>query len=236
MKLKLSLLLITVLCSSLLTTAQQTKTESGAWYLLVWKLKSPEKAFGLQGDFQLRLWAVGNDLEQTMARMGCFYQPKGRKEMYTAGYANIQTETYGTAKNRFNENRYYIEALLPQKAGKRFTIKHRLRHEYRFVQNRDFSTRYRQAIFLTVPISSQEMQAQTIFLSFYNEIFLNERIFGTNRQASFFDQNRLYGAVGYAFTKQTKLQVGAMQHNTNRWSKHQLQIGINHTFVPTSTP
>lgn len=236
MKLKLPLLLATILCIGLPSKAQQTKTESGAWYLFVWKLKSPDKVFGLQGDFQLRLWEVGNDLEQTMARMGCFYQPKGRKELYTAGFANIQTESYGNATNRFNENRYYLEALLPQKAGNRFTVKHRLRHEYRFVQNRDFSTRYRQAIFITIPITSQEIKANTVFLSFYNEIFLNERIFGTNGQASFFDQNRLYGALGYAFTKQTKLQVGAMQHNTNKWTKHQLQFGINHTFIPNSKP
>lgn len=45
------------------------------------------------------------------------------------------------------------------------------------------------------------MKAKTVFVSFYNEIF----IYSNNKP---FNRNRLYGAVGYQFTPLFNIQLG----------------------------
>jgi hypothetical protein len=44
-----------------------------------------------------------------------------------------------------------------------------------------------------------------IFVAFYDEVFIN---FGKDVAYNIFDQNRLYGAIGYSFSPALKLELG----------------------------
>ena len=75
------------------------------------------------------------------------------------------------------------------------------------------------------------MDEQTIYLAFYNELFINvERNIGDNKTVEFFDRNRLYIALGYFIKKQLKVQLGMMTQTTNNVEKNQLQLSIHHTI------
>jgi hypothetical protein len=75
------------------------------------------------------------------------------------------------------------------------------------------------------------MDEKTIYLAFYNELFINgERNIGDNKTVEFFDRNRLYIALGYFIKKQLKVQLGMMTQTTNNVEKNQLQLSIHHTI------
>jgi len=75
------------------------------------------------------------------------------------------------------------------------------------------------------------MDKNTIYLAFYNELFINgERNIGDNKKVEFFDRNRLYIALGYFIKKQLKVQLGMMTQTTNNVEKNQLQLSIHHTI------
>ena len=75
------------------------------------------------------------------------------------------------------------------------------------------------------------MDKNTVYLAFYNELFINgERNIGDNKKVEFFDRNRLYTALGYFIKKQLKVQLGMMTQTTNNVEKNQLQLSIHHTI------
>ena len=75
------------------------------------------------------------------------------------------------------------------------------------------------------------MDEKTVYLAFYNELFINgERNIGDNKTVEFFDRNRLYIALGYFIKKQLKVQLGMMTQTTNNVEKSQLQLSIHHTI------
>ena len=115
----------------------------GAWYMLFLSKQFKDSQFGLQGDYQFRYWNMGSDLEQILLRTGVTYQPKNADVLFTLGYANITTGTFGESDDKVIEHRMYQEALLPHKVGSRFLLTHRFRYEQRWVENQDFRTRYR---------------------------------------------------------------------------------------------
>jgi hypothetical protein len=61
--------------------------------------------------------------------------------------------------------------------------------------------RFRYLLSLNIPITNELMSKNTFYFSAYNEIFLNA-------QSPVFDQDRVYGAVGYALLINTKDRTG----------------------------
>ena len=99
------------------------------------------------------------------------------------------------------------------------------------MENQDFRTRYRYGVFLNIPLKKIVMEPKTLYLSFYNEIFINgQRKIGDGKTVAFFDLNRLYGAFGYVFRKGLKMQFGMMRQTTNSFGKNQLQLSLHHTL------
>lgn len=196
-----------------------------------WNTTIKESSWGLQGDIQYRNWNAGGDLEQLLIRGGLTFKPENANIKFTLGYANIQTGTYGSDDATTSENRFYQEALFPTKIGNRFYLNHRIRYEQRFVENQDFRTRYRYNLFLNVPLNSAEMVPKTIYLSLYNELFINgQRNIGNGKAVELFDRNRAYAAIGYVITRQLNAQVGAMRQTTDNWAKNQVQVSLHHTL------
>lgn len=204
----------------------------GLWNMYFFQKKIKNSQFGIQGDYQLRLWNIGSDLEQLLLRTGVTYRPKDAGILFTLGYAHITTGEFGDGRNNVNENRIYQEALFPQKVGTRFLLTHRLRYEQRWVQNQNLRTRYRYNLFLNVPLNATELKQRTVYAAFYNEIFLNgqRKISDSGRMVEIFDRNRFYMGLGYGLRDNLRVQGGWMLQTTDNWSKGQAQLSLHHTF------
>ena len=70
---------------------------------------------------------------------------------------------------------------------------------------------------LKIPISKNE--ESSLFISLYDEIFLN--ISDTP-----FDQNRLFAALGYQINKQMNCQVGYLRHRSGGLDLNRLQLAV----------
>jgi len=210
---------------------QMHHKKTGAWYMFFWDVPFQQARFGLQGDIQYRNWNYIGDLEQLLLRGGVYYQPQSADVRLSLGYAYIAMGTPGESSATTEEHRIYQEALLPQKVGTRLFAKHRFRYEQRFVEGQSFRTRYRYALFLTLPINAPNLDKGALYIAVYNEIFLNgQKDVGNQQRVEYFDANRLYGAIGYALTNRLKIQLGYMQQTKNNVSKGQIQLSIHSKF------
>ncbi|MBI1193776.1 MAG: DUF2490 domain-containing protein [Bacteroidetes bacterium] len=200
----------------------------GAWYMAFWTASIPSSSFGFQGDVQYRNWNIAGDLEQLLLRGGATYSPKNSKARITLGYAFISTGAYGESSASFSEHRIYQEGWLPQQVGARLYLQHRFRYEQRWVDDQDFRTRYRYALFANLPLNQKDLKSGAIYLAFYDEIFLNgQRSIGDGREVEIFDRNRLYGGLGYSISDHIRVQAGYMEQATDQISKGQLQASAH---------
>jgi hypothetical protein len=223
---------LTIVCISFLLPeigeAQINENKLGAWYMYFFNTTFKDSQWGVQGDIQYRNWNVAGDLEQLLLRGGLTYKPKNADIKLTLGYGNITTGRYGSDKSTTSESRFYQEALFPVKFGNRFYTNHRFRYEQRFVENQDFRTRYRYNLFLNIPLNKAVMDAKTMYLAMYNEIFINgQRAIENGNNVEVFDRNRLYLGMGYILKKGLKVQLGVMNQSTNTWQKNQLQFSLH---------
>jgi hypothetical protein len=200
----------------------------GAWYMYFFNTTFNESSWGLQGDIQLRNWNIAGDLEQLLLRGGITYKPKKADLKLTLGYGNVTTGSYGVDKSTSAESRIYQEALFPVKFSNRIYTNHRFRYEQRLIQGQDLRTRYRYNLFLNIALNKPEMNKKTLYLAFYNELFINgQRIIGNGNTVEIFDRNRFYAGLGYIIKKGLKIQVGLMNQTTDDWSKNQLQLSFH---------
>ncbi len=211
--------------------AQVDEDQVGAWYMYFFDTRFEDSQWGLQGDVQWRNWDLGGDLEQLLLRGGLTWRPKSNDAVFTLGYANITTGEFGDSDDNIDEDRIYQEAALPQKIGERVYLRHRFRYEQRWVENQDFRTRYRYALFMNVPFNRTDLKKGAWYLSLYNEIFINgERDIGDGRTVEIFDRNRFYGALGYSLSDNLRLQGGYMYQYTDTIEKGQIQLSLHHAF------
>ena len=63
--------------------------------------------------------------------------------------------------------------------------------------------RFRYFLAANIPFGKKTMAPNTVYASAYNEIFINA-------QNTYLDRNKLYNAIGYAFNKYIKDEVGFM--------------------------
>lgn len=203
----------------------------GAWYMGFYSANFGEGPWGVQGDFQFRYWDFGSDLEQILIRSGLTYSPKDAGVKFTLGYANITSGVPGESSDRSGESRVYQEALFGNTLGSRFLLTHRLRYEQRWVENQDFRTRYRYAIFLNVPFNGTSLTKGVVHLALYNELFINGQTeIGDGRMVQRYDRNRTYLGLGYVVSDKLRVQVGVMDQTTANWSKWQSQFSVHGSF------
>jgi hypothetical protein len=211
--------------------AQIDEDQQGAWYMYFWNTRFDDSQWGLQGDVQYRNWDAIGDLEQLLLRGGLTYSPDSLNATFTLGYATITSGEFGDSNDTRREDRVYQEALLPQQLGERVYLRHRFRLEQRWVENQDFRTRFRYALFMDIPLNQATLTRGAWYLALYNEFFLNgEKDIGDGRQVETFDRNRLYGAFGYALRDNLRLQFGYMHQSTDDVDKGQFQLSLHHAF------
>ena len=227
----LTLLVTFAFCVSGSLQAQVDEDQIGAWYMYFFDTTVGDGPWGFQGDIQYRNWDLIGDLEQLLLRGGLTYKPEGTNVLLTLGYGNITTGAFGDSSDTTTESRIYQEALLPQKIGSKIYLRHRFRYEQRWVEDQDFRTRYRYALFINVPLNGTSLGEGAWYLSGYNELFINgERDIGDNRSVERFDRNRTYLAIGHSLRDNLKVQAGVMHQMTDNVDKTQLQLSLHHKF------
>ena len=153
-----------------------------------------------------------------LLRTGIGYNLTENNNNILLGYGYIKSQNYlpnKTEKISSNEHRVFQQFINRQNIGRVF-LQQRYRIEERFLKD-DFQMRFRYFVGLNIPFGKKTMAPNTIYASAYNEIFINA-------QNSYFDRNRLYGAVGYVFTKYIKAEVGFMAQTLQAKNRNQFQI------------
>ncbi len=175
-------------------------------------------------EIQYRNYNLVSDLQQLLLRAGIGYNLTENNNNILLGYGFIHSENYmpGTDTKLGNEeHRIYQQFTSKQNFGI-FNTQHRYRIEERFLAER-FALRLRYFLGMNVPITNKNMSAKTLYLSAYNEIFLNTK-------SAIFDRNRLYGALGYTLSKNAKAEVGFIAQTLERTNRNQFQVLLFNNF------
>lgn len=189
----------------------------GNWFIYFGDKKINDR-WNWHHEVQYRNFNFIGDTEQLLLRTGIGYNLTENNNNIHLGYGFIYSEPYvpGTdEKNSFNEHRIYQQFITRQTFG-RFSVQHRFRFEQRFFED-DFRLRIRYFLSLNIALSRREMADNTLYLSAYNEIF-------ANTEQAFFDRNRLYGGLGYRFSRMFRAEVGIMNQSTNNVSRNQINL------------
>ncbi len=210
---------------------QVDEDELGAWYIYVWSKSRDGSRAGFQGDIQHRNWDRGGDLEQLLVRGAVTVQPEGARARYAFGLAHITSGAYGDSNAKSRETRAYQEMTLPGRIGERIFLTHRFRFEQRWVDDQAFRLRLRYLFGLDFPLNQMTMDPGAIYLSLYNELFVNvNESIGDNRRVDHFDRNRLYLAIDRALRNDRRVQFGYMHQQTDSIGKGQLQFSLLQRF------
>lgn len=208
-------LLIIILFTPLTLFAQES--DFGNWLIYFGDGKINNK-FNWHHEVQYRNFNFIGDTEQLLLRTGIGYNLSEKNNNILLGYGFIYSEPYiGNTNDKINNNehRIYQQFITRQTFG-RFALQHRYRFEQRFLKS-DFKLRLRYFLALNIAINKKEITDKTFYLSAYNEIFLNT-------EQNYFDRFRLYGGLGYRFSKNVRTEMGVMKQTTNDVSRNQLNI------------
>jgi len=195
------------------------KSDIGNWLIYIGNQKINNN-WTLHNEIQLRSYDIIGDTNQLLLRTGIGYNLTENNNTVLLGYGFINTQKYlpnSDDKIDFNEHRIFQQFTNRQKFN-RLYIQHRYRIEERFFPN-DFQMRFRYFLAINVPLNKKTMDKNAIYLSGYNEIFLNT-------EKPIFDRNRLYGALGYVINKNIKIEVGLMAQSLENSNRNQFQIVI----------
>lgn len=214
---KIVKLIVFTICFCNLSFSQ--KSEVGNWFIYFGNQKINQN-WNLHSEIQYRNYNFIGDTNQLLLRTGIGYNLTEDNNNVLLGYGFINTQKYipnSDEKIDSNEHRIYQQFITKQKLGKGL-IQHRYRIEERFLKN-DFQLRFRYFLGLNIPINKKVMEKNTIYLSVYNELFINA-------ESPLFDRNRLYGALGFVFNKNLKIETGFMAQTHEKSNRNQFQIAF----------
>jgi hypothetical protein len=188
--------------------------EIGGWLMFFNRTRFHEK-WSMHNEIQDRFYNVAGRGEQLLIRTGINYHHTNNLWL-TAGYGYIENYPISDiGGSKVVEHRIWQQGLYFHALG-RIALEHRGRVEQRFIGDR-YRNRVRYRLLATLPLNNRVMQAKTVFLAAYNEVF-----FHIEDQP--YDRNRLYGAIGYQFTTSTHLQTGYMAQNFAGVTKGYFQL------------
>ena len=213
MKLFVLLFLFTI---SPLTLFSQT-SNLGNW-IIYFGNKQIDNKWNWHHEVQYRNYNAIGDMEQLLLRTGFGYNLTENNNNLLLGYGYVLSENYldGTdMKQSIKEHRVYQQFITKQRFS-RVALQHRYRFEQRWVES-DFKLRFRYFLALNVALSNKTLVNNTLYLSAYNEVFLNTK-------STVFDRNRLYGGLGYKFNKLIRVEVGYMNQFFSQGSRDQINL------------
>jgi len=203
-----------------MTYGQQT----GNWMMYFGQTKFSAR-WSMFNELQYRSYNAIGAMEQLLTRHAVGYALNPSNHYLSLGYGYILTQPIsvlaGKRPELIHEHRTYQQYHSFQQIG-RVKLMHRYRFEQRFFQD-DFRLRFRYFLSLQVPLNRPVFVKNTIYLSFYNEVFLQP-------ESSVFDRYRLYAALGYAVSPSFKLEIGMMSQMLSSTYRNQLQVMVHHTI------
>lgn len=240
---KKNIILIVFLAVSIIGFSQkQIDNHLNSWWNNSSTIKFNDK-FSVSGLYSWRRYDLVNTWQQSLARIGFNYKVKNNFTV-TPGYDWVVTFPYKKGYD-FAEHRLFEQFTIKNKIG-RVGITHRYRLEQRFLENIKlndaseyvsngyrFRQRIRYRFILTVPLNHKEMTDKTLFVSVFNELFLN---IGKGAGVRPLDQDWVNAALGWKFNKSTSLKLGYQNQYFIKGNgydveqNHILFIGFNHNF------
>lgn len=193
----------------------------GNWLIYIGNKKLNTK-WNIHNEVQYRNYDAIGDLEQLLLRTGLGYNLSENNHNILLGYGYILSENYignSDDKASVNEHRIFQQFTSKQSIGI-VNLNHRYRFEQRFVEE-DFKMRFRYFLSVTVPFSKKE--SNKLYLSAYNEIFLNT-------ESAVFDRNRIYGGLGFKINNNIKIEAGYMNQFFETSVRDQINIITFVTF------
>ncbi|GGF25985.1 DUF2490 domain-containing protein [Hymenobacter cavernae] len=188
---------------------------------------SPENKWGGFAEVQARTDAVFWKYFYNELKAGISYDLDKTFTVMLAGGRYATSNYRALEDGPLNvEKRLWLQLVLNQYLD-RLKIEHRYRIEQRWFAYRGDSSgtrqrlRYRLNAFL--PLNNKTITDKTVFLSVYDEIFLNP-------DGPVFERNRVYGGAGYQFSKHVILQVGWVNQ-----ANYNLPVIQQGQFIPQIT-
>lgn len=219
MKLKKYYFITTIFLLLCTIALHAQKSNTGNWFIYLGNQKINNK-WNWHNEVQYRNFNFMGDLSQLLVRTGIGYNLTENNNNILLGYGFINSQKYLSNSNEkvgTNEHRVFQQFITRQSFNKVF-LQHRYRIEERFFPN-DFQMRFRYFLGINIPINKPRLEKNAYYFSAYNEIFINA-------QQNIFDRNRLYGAIGYVFNKNIKMEAGYMVQTLESTNRNQFQIVI----------
>lgn len=198
-------------------TALAQESEVGNWWIYFGS-QSIGPRWSWWNEVQYRNYDFVGDLEQLLLRTGFGYNLTENNNNLLLGYGFIRSQPYlaGTDRKGDNiEHRIYQQFITRQKIG-RVAVQHRYRVEERFPES-GFRMRFRYFLSINIPLNHPTLEKNTLYLSSYNELFLNG-------SQTVFDRNRFYNGLGYVINQHFRVEGALMFQMYETSSRPQFQI------------
>ncbi len=201
---------------------QSTPGVIGNWLMCFNQTRLHDK-WSIHTEVQYRSFEIAPNTEQMLLRGGINYHINN-SAFTSVGYAYVTNYAFDKEQMsgvQVSENRIWQQFLTRNNLG-RGMFEHRYRLEQRWIQsnsNNRYIDRIRYLLRITIPLNKKEIKKNTLFLSFYDEIFIN-------LTSTPYDRNRLYGAIGYQFLPNANIQIGYLAQTVNITTKQYLQVAI----------
>ncbi|HMU45132.1 MAG TPA: DUF2490 domain-containing protein [Chitinophagaceae bacterium] len=176
------------------------------------------KQTSIHADVQMRSSDKIKELQTLLLRSGLNFH-LNKKITVTTGYAFIRNrKLLANQVAHTPEHRIWQQFLYSHKI-KTIRLSHRFRIEQRFISRtrvsgnpvgeKGYANRFRYFTRNILPFQNAATFDKGIFAALQNEVFLN---FGNTDDVNgkIFDQNRLYGAIGYRISPKHDLEIGYM--------------------------
>lgn len=189
----------------------------GNWLIYIGNKKLND-GWNIHNEVQYRNYNAIGDLEQLLLRTGVGYNLTENNNNILLGYGYILSENYIAHtgdKISINEHRIFQQFTTKQSLWK-VKLSHRYRFEQRFVES-DFKMRFRYFLGVNIPLQNKEDGKNPLYLSAYNEIFLNT-------ESAIFDRNRVYAGFGYKINNNIKVELGYMNQFFETDSRDQINL------------
>lgn len=199
----------------------------GSWLVGTVQLPgSPTNRWGGFAEVQIRNNAVLHDYFYNEIKAGGSFDIDPNFTATVAGGRYTTSDYQDLGAGPLNAEKRLWEQLVLTQYSHRLKLEHRYRIEQRWFRFRDDHTEFRQRFRYRLngflPLNKQKIEPGTVFLVAYDEVFLNPK-------GPVFERNRVYGGLGYQFTKHLIVQAGYVNQANYNYTASQGQFILQNT-------